>query len=105
MTPARLHLGFSDTHAAPALPAASHDLPDVIAGRPCDPERFRDLYPHLWSAFLHAHFADEVEVAYKFSVDATTARNWWSGKTGPRGWAVGYALLSVKNAASEMVAM
>lgn len=104
MTPARLHLGFSDTHAAPALPAASHDLPDLLRGRPCDPRMFRALYPTKWAAFLRAHFENPTHVAAFFDVDHHCARNWYEGKTGPQGWAVNFALRAVPDAQPDLEA-
>lgn len=95
MTAARMHLVIVE-HGAPALPglpAASHDLPDLLNGRHCDPRRYRLLFPQRWSAFLKSHISDNsVDVAYVFGVDEHCARNWLEGKTGPQGWAVDFAL-------------
>ena len=101
MTPARLHL-VPEPVALPDLPAASHELPDLLIGRPCDPRRFRELYPALWSEFLHAHFRDPLQVAVMLGCDEKTCRLWWEGKGGPLGWAVNFMLRTVPNAASEL---
>lgn len=102
MNPARLHLGFSDTHAAPALPAASHDLPDLLNGRPCDPRRLREQFPELWSGFLRANYRDSEEVAFTYGVSEKAARNWIEGRTGPQGWAVDFAILTKRTAVSYL---
>lgn len=65
--------------------------PGTLSGRPCDPYAFRRLYPHKWRDFLRAHFGSATEVETFFSIEETTARNWWHGKTGPQGWAVDFA--------------
>jgi hypothetical protein len=68
--------------------------------RPCDPRRYRALYPDLWFAFLRAHFRDPVEVAYFFGVDAKTGKDWWEGVSRSQGWAVAYAIENIPTAAA-----
>ena len=68
------------------------NLSDLLAGRSCDPRRFRALYPDRWSAFLRAHFQNHMHVAVFFDVEEKTARLWWEGVTGPKGWVVDYAI-------------
>jgi hypothetical protein len=99
---------FGNNHAAGAggphgvSPALSAGLPAEFSpafARPFDPRRFRALYPGRWREFLRAHFRDPVHVAYFFSVDPKTARDWWDGLSGAQGWAVAYAVQAVPGAA------
>lgn len=55
-----------------------------FAGVRCDLDGYRRAFPSRWSAFLRAHFRDRIHVAFEFSVDERTARNWWEGTTAPR---------------------
>jgi hypothetical protein len=66
-----------------------------LSGRPCDPRRFRALYPDRWSGFLRANFHSATHVACFFDADEKTARNWWEGTSGPQGWAVEFAMRSL----------
>lgn len=114
--PAASHSAASDSAAARVSPGAcggagvgsavgsgagpvAGGLAGLLAGRPCDPRGFQRLYPDRWAAFLRAHFRSSVEIAVFFDVDEKTARVWSEGVTGPRGWAVSYALVAVPGAA------
>ena len=78
-----------------ARPALSFgDFP----GLPCDPHRFRALFPALWSKFLRAHFRDEMHAAYSLGVTERSARDWWVGRTGANGSAALYAVAAVPGA-------
>ena len=66
--------------------------------RPCDPRRYRALYPHLWQAFLRAHFQDATHVAFFFGVDPKSARDWWEGVTGANGASAVFAVATTKGA-------
>ena len=65
---------------------------------PCDPHRFRALFPHLWQAFLRAHFRDAMHAAYSLGVTERAARDWFEGKTGANGAAALYAVAMVPGA-------
>lgn len=62
------------------------------AGKPFDLGRFRAVFPDQWSELIRRSFRNPVEVAYFFSVDEKTARNWFEGTTGPSGHAVAIAV-------------
>ena len=81
---------------------SSGDLAGLLSGRPCDPLRFRALYPDRWSAFLRAHFQSATHVSVFFEVDNRCARNWWEGTSGPQGWAVEFAIRSLPAAAQYL---
>lgn len=68
--------------------------PGKFSGRPFDVWGLKRVLPDRWSEFLRAHFTGHVHVAYAFSVDDRTARNWWDGIGAPR---AEYALLAVQN--------
>lgn len=88
---------------APAAAAVSPgDLAGLLSGRPCDPRRFRALYPDRWSAFLRANFHNATHVAAFFDIDDRCARNWLEGVTGPQGWAVEFAIRSIPGAAQHL---
>ena len=91
MTSASLHFPVAKVVRFQAPPSPGN-LSDLLAGRPCDPRRFRALYPDRWSAFLRAHFQNHMHVAVCFDVEEKTARLWWEGVTGPKGWVVDYAI-------------
>lgn len=81
--------------AATATSAGAACPPDISPSRasvPCDPRRYRALYPDLWFQFIRAHFSDAVHVAFTFGVDAKTGRDWWEGHTRSQGWAVAWAI-------------
>ena len=80
-------------------PRSPGGFPGMLAGRPCDPRRFRALYPDRWMTFLHAHFWNHTHVAVFFDVDERTARLWWEGTNAPQGWAVDFAVQSIPAAA------
>ncbi|MCK9544917.1 MAG: hypothetical protein M0R03_23120 [Novosphingobium sp.] len=90
-------LAESDTVQPSVSPGSFAGL---IAGRPCDPRAFQRVYPDRWRAFLRSHFRSSTEVAAFFSVDEKTARQWLEGVTGPRGWAVSFAVMAVPTAAA-----
>jgi hypothetical protein len=71
------------------------DFPHAI---PCDPHRFRALFPALWSKFCRAHFRDPMHVAFGLGVTERTGRDWWEGKTGASGSAALYAVGTVPGA-------
>lgn len=77
---------------------SSGKLAQVIAGRRMDPLRFRALYPDRWRSFLHAHFRDEQQVMFFFSIDPKTAKHWWEGTHSPQAWAVDYAAQEIPGA-------
>lgn len=64
----------------------------TFTGKPFDLHRFRAVFPDQWSQLIKRHFRSTVEVAFFFSVDEKTARNWWEGVTGPSGHAVAIAV-------------
>lgn len=84
--------------ADPKVNASALGNPPEFSRR-CDPRRYRALYPDLWCAFLHSHFRDATHVAYFFSVDPKTARDWWEGVSRSQGWAVAYAIEMIPTAA------
>ncbi len=64
----------------------------TFTGKPFDLHRFRAVFPDQWSELIRRSFRNPVEVAYFFSVDEKTARNWFEGTTGPSGHAVAIAV-------------
>lgn len=64
----------------------------TFTGKPFDLHHFRAIFPDQWSQLIRRHFRCTVEVAYFFSCDEKTARNWWEGTTGPSGHAVAIAV-------------
>lgn len=64
--------------------APSVNLSEILSGRRVDLDGMRRKTPSRWSAFIRAHFADPVAVAYFFNVDEKSARNWWHGRNEPR---------------------
>lgn len=78
---------FSVVTPKPASPPGAVSpgfVPGQFAGVRFDMDGYRRAFPSLWSAFLRAHFRDRIHVAYEFSVDERTARNWWDGVNSPR---------------------
>lgn len=73
-------------------------LAGLLAGRRCDPQAFRRLYPGRWSAFIRSQFKSALHVAVFFDVDEKTARLWWEGTNAPQGWVVEYAIQSIPTA-------
>jgi len=98
MTSATLHFSGAQVVRFQA-PPSSGNLSDLLRGRPCDPRRFRAVYPDRWMAFIRAHFASPVHVAVFFDVDEKTARLWWEGTNAPQGWVVDFAIQSIASAA------
>jgi hypothetical protein len=84
---------FSHLDRLPADPSSG-----TFTGKPFDLHRYRALFPDQWSQLIHRHFSSTVEVAYFFSVDEKTARNWWEGVTGPSGHAVAIAIRCLPDA-------
>lgn len=85
----RLHIAY------PAPPAGCHaTMPpetspgigtDILAGKPFDMDRFRTIFPEIWSEFLRRHFRDKEHIAFFFDTDERTARNWLAGLNAPTG--------------------
>jgi hypothetical protein len=71
-----------------ASEASSGDFAGTFFHRPADLHRYRVVFPGRWSAFLRAHFQGPSHIAFFFSVDDRTARNWWNGVSGPSASAV-----------------
>jgi hypothetical protein len=65
-----------------------------LQGVPCDPHRFRVVFPDQWMAFLRAHHRSAEEVAVFYGVTFRTAENWWHGLNAGSGAAVALAALS-----------
>lgn len=72
------------------LPAKNSGL----AGVPCDPHRFRAMFPDRWAAFLRAHHRSVEEVAVFYDVTFRTATYWWEGMHRPSGDKVALAATS-----------
>jgi hypothetical protein len=81
-------------HRAPKADPSS----GTFTGKPFDLHHFRAVFPDQWSQLIRRHFRSTVEVAYFFSVDEKTARNWWEGVTGPSGHAVAIAIRCLPDA-------
>ncbi|WP_131802325.1 hypothetical protein [Yoonia tamlensis] len=45
----------------------------------------------MWRAFLHAHYRNQIEVAYCYGVTEKAAEKWWLGIGGPNGAKVAIA--------------
>lgn len=73
-------------------PKAVNPSSGTFSGKPFDLHHFRAMFPDRWSQLIRRHFRSTVEVAFFFSVDEKTARNWWEGVTGPSGHAVAIAV-------------
>ena len=87
-------------HVTPGAGVSSGEL---SAGRPFDMDGFRRVFPDRWADFLRAHFRDARHVAYTFSVDDKTARNWLAGMTGPRAEVALYVVATHPGALSELM--
>lgn len=87
-------------HATKAIASSS----GTLSGKPFDLHHFRAMFPDKWSALIRRHFRSTVEVAYFFSVDEKTARNWWEGVTGPSGHAVAIAMKCLPGAMDVLFA-
>lgn len=75
---------FRHHNAGAGYSPSAGTLAELYSGRPIDLHRMRAVFPDRWSAFLKAHFRNSVTVAFFFSVDEKTARNWIEGTTAPR---------------------
>jgi len=75
-------------------PMSSGVCSETFSGRPFDVYAFRRVLPDQWRNLMRAHFTSAVHVAYVFSVDEKTARNWWDGIGSPR---AEFALAAVKH--------
>lgn len=64
------------------------------SGKRFDIWGLRRKFPERWRGFLRAHFQNPVHVAFFFSVDEKTARNWWEGTGSPR---VEYVLVAIEH--------
>lgn len=74
---------------APQMPeTSSGTFSGTFFQRPADLHRFRVVFPDKWSEFLRGDFQGPSHVAFFFSCDDRTARNWWNGTTGPSASAV-----------------
>lgn len=60
-------------------------------GSRIDPDAYRRAFPDRWSAFLRAHHRDATEVAFFYGVTDRAARDWWEGRSAPRGSVVAQA--------------
>jgi hypothetical protein len=56
-----------------------------------DPYAFGAAFPDMWRAFLHAHYRNQIEVAYCYGVTEKAAEKWWQGIGGPNGAKVAIA--------------
>lgn len=77
-------------------------LPEKFSGQPFDVWTLKRVVPDRWSAFLHKAFTSHVHVAYIFSVDEKTARNWWEGIGAPRAEYVLAAINGIEGAAEAL---
>lgn len=65
---------------------SSGEFPD-----PRELRNFRRFFPDRWAEFLRTNYTSTAHVAVVFGVDESTARSWWTGTTGPSGYAVAIA--------------
>ncbi len=79
--PSADHLSYAQACA----PSGGVSFGELSGGLPFDMMRFRAVFPDRWRGFLRAHFQNPVHVAYFYSIDEKTARNWWEGLSGPSG--------------------
>lgn len=75
---------------------------EKFSGQPFDIWTMKRVVPDRWRAFLHGSFTSHVHVAYIFSVDEKTARNWWEGIGAPRAEYVLAAINGVPGAAEQL---
>ena len=100
--------GFLASSGSSSAPVASSNQDDTTAPAksfgtfrgeiPCDPHRFRALFPILWAKFCRAHFRDAMHCAYSLGVTERTGRDWFDGKTGANGSAALYAVGTIPGA-------
>ena len=66
------------------------ESPGVVIrhGRRCDPRDVLRKTPERWMAFLHAFYRNPAHVAFEYNVTDRAARDWWEGRSAPRGSAV-----------------
>lgn len=76
---------------------------DLVSGQVFDLHRAGAAFPDQWMAFLHAHFASPVAVAFHFGVTERAAAKWWEGVGGPRGDKVVVALRTVPGAVDDLL--
>lgn len=73
----------------PCRPASQGMAPrGIVIPRPFDPHAFRRAFPDRWSAFVRAHHRNPTDVAHFYGVTDRAARDWWEGRSAPRGSAV-----------------
>jgi hypothetical protein len=89
MNRVRALVGLDCASSAPMLmtnhgTGAAETSSGTYSGTPFDMHRYKGIFPDRWASFLRAHFRDSRHVAYAFSVDDKTARNWLAGITAPR---------------------
>jgi hypothetical protein len=77
--------------------------PEKFFGQPFDLHHYRTVFPDVWMRFLHMHFRDHIHVAFMFSVNERTARNWWEGVGAPRPEAALIAVKHIPGAASFLL--
>lgn len=75
----------------------------TLSAVPFNMDGFRRTFPGKWADFLRAHFRDSRHVAYAFSVDDKTARNWLAGITAPRAEVALYAVSTHPGALAELM--
>lgn len=80
-------------------------FPALLAGRPCEPQVFRRLYPDRWQSFVEQTFVMPSRAACFFETDDRTVRHWFDGYTAPQAWAFGYAVASIPHAAQFLTAV
>ena len=90
-----------DPKHAPRLTVVSSG--ELSAARPFNMDGFRRTFPSKWADFLRAHFRDARHVAFAFSVDDKTARNWLAGITSPRAEVALYVVATHPGALSELM--
>lgn len=93
----------------PPVLMSNHGMGDAgvssgtLSGTPFNMDGFRRTFPGRWADFLRAHFRDSRHVAYAFSVDDKTARNWLAGITAPRAEIALYAVSTHPGALAELM--
>lgn len=75
----------------------------TLSGTPFNMDGFRRTFSGRWASFLRAHFRDSRHVAYAFSVDDKTARNWLAGITAHRAEIALYAVATHPGALAELM--
>lgn len=80
-------------------PVSSGECSGKFSGRPFDVWAVKRVLPDQWRALLRSYFRNHIEVAYAFSVDEKTARNWWEGVGCPRSEIALAAIRNIPHAA------